>query len=845
MKVTLNAIRQLNERYGSAEDVTKAGVDKLVEKIGAQLGAVEEVKKLGPKYRGIVIAKVVTCEKHPNADKLSVCTIDDGGRTPDVKRGADGLVQVVCGAPNVRAGLTVAWLPPGSTVPETFDKEPFVLEAREIRGQKSNGMLASPKELGLSDSHKGILEIDGDHQPGSDFAAEFKLADEVVIDIENKMFTHRPDLFGWLGIGRELTGIHKLPFKSPDWYVADPEMPEFSGQDLPLKIVNEVPELAPRFTALAMRDIQIKPSPVWMQVALAKVGQKPINNIVDLTNFYMLLTGQPLHAYDYDKVKALSTGDTATIVVRQPRDNEKITLLNGKTIDPRQDAVMIATDQQLIGIGGVMGGADTEVDDNTQNIIIEVANFDMYSVRRTSMAHGLFTEAVTRFTKGQSPLQTPAVLLAMAKDVERLAGGRLAGPVIDDNHLPRAALSRQSVHPPVKVGAEFINARLGLRLTAEEMQKLLENVEFKVMANGDELTVAAPFWRTDIELREDIVEEIGRLYGYDQLPLELPRRRIEPTPKDPLLEAKATIRSRLSAAGANEVLTYSFVHGDLLRKAGQDPEQAFQVANALSPDLQYYRISLLPSLLEKVRPNVKAGYDEFALFELGKTHGLQQDKNEEGLPREFDFTALVYAANDKLKRPGAPYYQVRKYLEALAGVELEFKPVGKEMRNYQVVQPYNLNRSALVGVKGGDFLGIIGEFKPSVTRSLKLPRYSAGFEVDISVLAEVLSRPKQYVPLPRFPKVTQDITLSVATDLPYQDLLDFLKQRLAEIQPPEVLSGLEPVDIFQRPDDNRHKHLTYRLSIASYERTLTDTEINKLLDSLAGLAHDKFGAERL
>src|SRR5882757_6459132 len=327
MKISLNSIRGFNKRYETTGDIAPNGVDDLVEKIGAQLGAIEETEDFGSKYDGVVIVKVVSCVDHPNADRLHVCTIDDGGVTPDVKRDESNYVQVVCGAPNVREGMTVAWLPPGSTVPESANKDPFVLEARELRGVISNGMLASPKELALSDSHEGILEITDEVTPGTAFADQYGLRNDVVIDIENKMFTHRPDCFGFLGVSRELAGIQSMPFKSPEWYTPNPDFPKVETDELPLEVRNELPTLVPRFTAITMRDVQVGPSPLWLQIELAKVGQKSINNIVDYTNFFMLETGQPLHAYDYDKVKALSGGDHATIIVRHPQEGEKITLL--------------------------------------------------------------------------------------------------------------------------------------------------------------------------------------------------------------------------------------------------------------------------------------------------------------------------------------------------------------------------------------------------------------------------------------------------------------------------------------------------------------------------------------
>jgi phenylalanyl-tRNA synthetase beta chain len=829
MKVSLNWIKQFTD--------IDMSIDELVERIGAQLGAVEEVENLGAKYQGVVVAKVVSCVDHPNADRLHVCTIDDGGITPDVNRDQNGHVQVVCGAPNVREGITVAWLPPGSTVPESVGKEPFVLEARELRGVVSNGMLASPKELALGDSHDGILEIDKDAKPGTPFAEVYKL-DDYIIDIENKMFTHRPDCFGALGVAREIAGITHKPFASPDWYTQDAVIGA-KVADLPLTVINELPELVPRFSAVTMSNIEIKPSPIWLQVALAKLGQKSINIVVDLTNFYMQLTGQPLHAYDYDKVAALSQNGTAAIVVRNPRENEKIALLNGKTIDPRQEAIMIATDKQLIGVGGVMGGAETEVDDNTKNIILEAANFDMYSVRRTSMAHGLFTDAVTRFNKGQSPLQTVTVLAKIASDVAQLAGGKIASDLIDDNHVGE----RTSVHPPVPVTAEFINARLGLQLSADEMKQLLTNVECSVEVDSDKLIVTAPFWRTDIETREDVVEEIGRLYGFDKLPLELPQRSIKPAAKNDLMELKQHIRETLAKAGANEVLTYSFVHGDLLDKVGQDKSHAFKLGNALSPDLQYYRLSLIPSLLTNVHANIKAGYNEFALFELGKAHLIDQ-KSEDGLPREDELTALVVAAADKLQKSGAAFYAAKRYIEQLIPTELTYKPVPTDMQKYDITKPFDMNRTAFVYL-GEAFLGIIGEFRGSVTRTLKLPKYCAGFELDTEALQKVLGTEPGYVPLLRFPTVRQDLTLRVAAEKPYAEVHEVVNKALSANAPEDSLIRLEPSGFYQSAEDSTHKNVTLRISVTGTNRTLTDKEVGQTVAAIAEAAKQQLEADQV
>ena len=846
MKVSLNWIKQY--KY---IDFELPPVDELAKHIGAQLGAVEETENLGEKYQGILVAKVVECVEHPDSDHMHVCKIDDGGKAQGVERDQNGHVQVVCGAPNVREGLLVVWLPPGSTVPESVGKDPFVLGSRELRGEMSNGMLASPRELALGDSHEGILELEADSaQPGDDFAVAYGL-DDHIIDIENKMFTHRPDCFGELGVAREIAGILGHKFTSPQWYGGQKYDLNSEAPALPLKVTNELPNLVPRFMAAAMSDITVGPSPLWLQINLIRVGLRPINNIVDATNFVMYMTSQPLHAYDYDKVRALTGGDAAELTVRYPRPGEKINLLNGKEIEPREEAIMITSGDHLIGVGGAMGGADTEVDENTRNIILEVATFDMYSIRRTSMAHGLFTDAVSRFNKGQSPLQNPYVMAKAIHEVRVVAGGKLAGDIQDLSEVQ----GREWIHPPVPVAVQFINERLGFKLSADDMKTLLENVECKVVVDGDMLTVTAPFWRTDIETREDVVEEVGRLYGFDKLPLELPKRTIEPVAKDTTFELKGTVRARLARAGANEVLTYSFVHGDLLKKVGHNPDEAFKVGNALSPDLQYYRLSLTPSLLDKVHMNIKAGYDEFALFEIGKTHGKSQ-VDEDGLPKEFERVALVYAAGPKAapKDGGAAYYTARKYLEELLssfGLWEKCTLIPATEADWdghgffsEVVRPFDPKRAAVIH-DGQRILGVVGEFSAATRKALKLPVHSAGFEFGLNLMLQNPVDGNGYKALPRFPKVTQDITLKVAADVSYRKLFDLLRSELAKAHPEQALSSLNLIDIYQREDDTAHKQLTFRLTIASYERTLTDGEVNTLLDTVAAVAGEKFAAQRI
>lgn len=850
MKISVNSIKGMNRRYGCADNIAPNGVDDLAQRVGARLGAIEEVVDIGAKYEGVIIARVVSCEQHPNADRLHICKIDDGGKAQNVGRDEHGHVQVVCGAPNVREGLMVAWLPPGSTVPESVGKDPFVLEARELRGVVSNGMLASQRELALGDNHEGILEINVDAVPGADFAERFELKEDYVLDIENKMFTHRPDCFGFLGVSRELAGIQHMPFKSPGWYRTDAEIPAIEGESLSLEFRNEIPELVPRFVAIVLRDIEIKSSPTFIQIELAKVGIKSINNIVDYTNFFMLETGQPIHAYDYDKVQALSGNNQATLVVRNPNEGEKITLLNGKTIIPRAEAMMVATDQKLLCIGGAMGGSESEVDENTKNIIVEVANWDMYSMRRTAMEHGIFTDAVTRFTKGQSPLQNRAVLAKLVNEIQKHAGGKVASELIDDVHLPAEVLQRDSMYAPVAVSTQFINERLGLKLSADEMQALLTNVEFEVRVDGDQLTVKAPFWRTDIEIPEDVVEEVGRLYGFDRLPLELPTRPMTPAVKNPSVELKQRLRDMLSQAGANEILAYSFVHGNLLQKVGQDESHAFRLGNALSPDLQYYRLSLMPSLLERVHANIKAGYGELALFELGKAHS-KDELDDEGLPREFERLALVFAADEKpaaTRYQGAVYYQALKYLKQVVGDEgyrylpLHEVDLSAHQLTLQMSQPFEPNRSAVIH-NGERVVGIVGEYRSAVRKALKLPEYSAGFEIFISALTGLPGN--AYRPLSRYPSVEQDICLKVPAAISYEQVYGLVRSSIDGQVDESMTYDLGPIDIYQRQDELSHKQITLRLTIVSHAKTLRDTEVNALLDRVADAAASELQAERV
>lgn len=844
MKVSLNTIRQYI-------DFELPAVDELVARINEQLGQVEEVIDVAAKYSGAVIVKVVEAEQHPNADRLRVCKVDDGGAVADVPRDENGYVQVVCGAPNVHADMMAVWLPPNTTVPASFDEdEPFILSARELRGVLSQGMLAAADELAIGSDHEGIVEIDPaewnpngvEIVPGANFAKAFGL-DDMVIDIENKMFTHRPDCFGQLGVAREIAGILGHTFTSPEWYW---NLPEFiGGEGLKLELFNEASDKVPRFMAVALSGVTVRPSPFWLQCELVRLGSKPINNIVDATNYVMLLTAQPTHAYDYDKLHGAAIG------ARMAKDGETTKLLNGKTYTLTADDIVIADKNGVIGLAGIMGGGESEVSADTTNIVLEVASFDMYAVRKSSMRHGIFTDALTRFNKGQSPLQNDRVLQLLMKSVTDMAGGAQAGTVFDlRSLLVESGYEDQSLHEPLSVTNEFINERLGTALSLEEVAATLGSVEIAAREEGGALTVRAPFWRTDLELPEDIVEEVGRLYGFDMLSRTLPQRTTKPASYNASRIAKARIRQSLARAGANEVLTYSFVHERLLKNSGQNPEKAFRLSNALSPDLQYYRLSVVPSLIDKIHQNMKVGYGEFALFEIGKAHHLDEFDSE-GLPKEFGRVGGVYAS--KQSKDGAPYYAARRIVEQLFAdfyliENLRFAPLQEfEFSDHdafrQLAAPFEPARSATVWI-GKQLAGVVGEFVPSVKKQFKLPEYTAGFELFMSPFASNATSVPTYRPLNRFPSLRQDLSMKMGVDYSY-DAVYAAAFRSARALDSGLNIGIEPVSIYRPENDTTHRTITLRFTVVSDSHTLTDKEVTALIDIVATKLQEEFQAQRI
>lgn len=720
--------------------------EELIRLIGARLVEVEGVIDETAKYNNIYVVRVVSAEKIPETH-LTLCQIDCG---------ALELAQVVCGAPNVREGMLAVWIKPGAIVPASVHEDaPFVIGARKMRGYESNGMLAGADELDFGDDHSGIVEIDPEvARPGQLLADIFELNDKI-LEIENKSLTHRPDCFGLIGFAREVAGILGLEFKPSSFFsrlesekchtLAGVRNIHFSDSNLIVRLQNKDDlNICPRYSALVLEKHgeMKKKYLTWQDTILAKSGMKPINPIVDATNYLMLLTGQPLHAFDYDKFVEVGGGKKPEIRVRLAKKGEKLILLDGKEIDLNENDIVICSGDVPVALAGAMGGESTMIDENTRNIILESATFSLYNLRKTQMAHGIFSEAITRFTKGQPPYQTLAV-------AEECAGLLSEGFVISDVADEYPEPEKQNV---VKITTDEINGLLGTEYNESLITKTLENVGFEIKRKRGELEILAPEWRTDIHIKEDIIEEAGRLLGHDNIKPVLPRHRTaEP---NRMFALKKETRDLMKSFGANEVLTYSFVSEKLLERAGLDVKNSYKIVNSISPELQIIRQSIVPSLLEKAYVNQKIPYDKFALYEMNKVYQKVWGMNEEGVPAEKIQIGFVLAER---KGTGAAYYKARYFAEGFLNefnIKAEFLPLKIKV---PMSLPFENKRAAEIWASG-KCIGVVGEFKNSVRRNFKLAEYLAGFEMDMNAILELRAAKKIDVDFETREKLDETVT---------------------------------------------------------------------------------------
>ena len=810
-------------------------IGELSKLIGARLVEIEGVENLGEKYEDVIIAKVISAEKVENSDHLNLCKIDDGGARKDIERDENGFVQVVCGARNVRAGIFVAWLPPESIVPETFGGENFKLGARKLMGNMSNGMIASLRELGLGDEHDGILEVspevfENGIQAGDSFAEKFELND-FLLEVENKSLTHRPDCFGIVGFAREVAGILGEEFIEPEFIKGL----NFEGvEDRKIDIEIQNPKICERYTAAIfdVSNILKNPNLTIEKTYILRSGMRPIDEITDLANKIMFETAQPLHTFDLEKLEKLNGSSDIKIVVRNAFEGEELELLDGKKIKMNEKDIVIATGESgkiAIALAGAMGGISTAIDENTSKILVESATFNLYNLRNTQMRHGIFSEAITRFTKGIPQMLSRKVLDLFAEDILAM-GGKSLSLVADSDNNYREQLK-------ISVSNDEINRVLGTDFSNDQIHRTLENVGI-LTENENSETFLIPFWRNDLHIKEDLIEEVGRLNGYDNIALQLPTRTFKAVKKAKIDLLQSEIREILTAGGANEILTYSFIHGDLLEKVDQDSQNSYKIVNSISPDLQYYRQTLTPSLLSKVSQNIRAGFGEFAIFEMNKITEKSLGLNEENVPIEQKKLAFVYVNN---KGENA-FYQAKNYVDFLCkklGVEVEFSKFNLEKSSLST--EFESKRSAVIEIQNNGkkiTLGVIGEFKKSVQKSLKLPEATSGFELDLNILLENLAGSNVKIKnFSKFQSVERDISINVDEKREFSEIFNIFENISDKFENVEI--EVLPIDIFKNSD--RTKNISIRFKITPFEKTLTGEEIHEIVQKIEELAQDNGG----
>ena len=804
MLVSLNEIKKL------VQIPSEVSTDELVKLIGSRLVEVEGTIDLAKKYKGIKIVEVVECEAIPETH-LHLCQINAG---------TGSNIQVVCGAPNVRKGMLAVWLQPGCIVPQTYGGENFELGVRKMRGYESNGMLAGLDEIDLGDDHSGIVEIDPNFaQAGDDFAEKFELND-VILDIENKSLTHRPDTFGLIGFAREVAGILGLKFNEPEEKFAG-EMK--SSGEIEIEIADT--ELCPRYSAAVFEvskaglsnALEVNEYLTLGDVFLAKAGMRKVSKIVDATNITMLMSGQPLHAFDYDKFVKVGGTDKPKIVVRAARTGEKLVLLDGKEIELLESDIVICSNDTPVALAGAMGGESTEIDEYTTKVILESATFSLYNERKMQMAHGIFSEAITRFTKGQPKAGTvPAIRMCASM----LLGD--ASEIIDFEDKMVGEIE----NAPITVTVSDINDLLGTSYTRDEIVETLTNVEFTV--NGeDELSVVAPAWRTDIHIKEDVIEEVGRLRGYDNIPHNLPLRPFIGADKNPMFELKRELRGILSdRLNCNEVLTYSFVSKDLQEKVGEDFSNSYEIVNSISPELQCFRQSITPSLLDKMYENIRAGHKEFALYEFNQVTNKELGLTEEQVPEIENHAALITT--------GDFYMAKMLLLEMGKRLHVEFK---LEENNVKEFPYFERVRSAKVTLNG-ETVGIVGEIKGRVLRNFKV-KAAAGFELNLDEIVKAPRNIYANLKLSKFPFVERDVTAKVNSNEAYEKLEDAIKSVFESNE--ALVWNVTPVSIYQG-EDKSTKNISFHISFSSKEKTLEANEISDIMGTVEK-AVSELGAE--
>ncbi|MGI9095027.1 MAG: phenylalanine--tRNA ligase subunit beta [Thermoleophilaceae bacterium] len=770
---------------------------ELAERLDMTGTEVERIEHVGVGSAGyFIIAKVLSAEQHPDADRLSVCQVDDGSGRPRT---------IVCGAPNVATGQTVAVALPGAVMPDGTE-----LGEAELRGVRSSGMILAEDEVGIGSDHDGIMVLDEELPAGAPLSDALPIADEV---LELEITPNRPDCLSVYGVAREVHAATGAEL-AQDPTATDAEPAGAGAADPGVSVEIADPDICLRFPARVFEGVQMGPSPRWLKQRLTAAGQRPISNVVDITNYVMLCTGQPLHAFDLDEVRG------SQIVVRRAEEGERMVTLDDVEREFTPDVALVCDAQGPSGVAGVMGGQISEVSEQTSRVLMEAATWSGPNILRTSKALGLRTEASARFEKQLHPDLAAAAQRLAAKLMVDLCGARMAPGTIDVYPEPLAPRV-------VTLRLNRIERLLGARIPQEDVKRILEALGFGVRSSGDAFDVAVPYWRdADAQREAYLIEEIARIHGLEKLPITLPARERAVGRLTPRQRLRRRLEDTLRDRGLHEVVGWSFTSPEALARLRLAEAPPLALANPLSEDGSVMRPLLLPGLLDAAARNSARGAGGAGLFESAHVYAPDGPLDApEGSPRGLAPAAerhhiaalLSLAAPAGWRSPARPadFYAAKGLVEALgaaAGLELAAEPGS---------QPFlHPGRSAMVLAPGGGEIGWIGELHPLVAGAWDLEG-AAAFEVDFDALSDEAPGPAAYRDLASRPAVLQDIAVVAPEAVAAADVLGLVREAGGEL-----LASARVFDVYageQVGEGNRS--LAIRLEFRAPDRTLTDEEV--------------------
>lgn len=773
-------------------------------RISASLAEVEGYHRYRMPFEGVVIGRIEEIVPHPNADKLQVTKVTTGG---------DTLHTIVCGAPNISIGDYVPVILPGATLPNSD----FTIERREIRGQVSEGMLCSAKELGISDDHTGILLLNNEPsiRVGQSFASIAK-ADDVIFEIENKALTHRPDAFSHIGMAREVAAAFELSLTLPK--IATLPKPSITTKH---SIAVTAGALCRRYSSIELTGITPSSSPLWLQLRLQHLRVRPINVIVDATNYVMLEYGQPTHAFDAEKLVGPS------IIIRNATENETLTTLDGTERTLTTDMLVIADEKGPIALAGIMGGLTTEVTTTTNRIILESANFEHFNNRKTSRTLGIQTEASTRFAKNQDPNATVPALHRIVELLQEISSHELQVSELNDTYT-----QERSAHI-VPFSHDQIRKVIGApdQITDRVIKHTLQALGIEVVNHGGKLGANVPTSRPDISIPEDLAEEVARIVGYDNLTLTLPTRDLTPSQPNHYVMWKRTVKAMVARLGFTEVYNFTFVGKDLFERCGVGDQLHIGLQNPISPETAYLRPTLLPQLIENLSENANNGYAKQALFELEK--GITPVTND--LPHEQTLLALATLHSTTAQEA---FQQLKTRVQALAqhlNLSLTFYvPINDALPVY--FHP-NMAVEVFINKESAGHLGILA---PQVHHSFGFIAPVAIAEISANALFTATGKGIGYQPVSPHPALTIDVSCVLDQDISLSEVADVLLHATSDLL--TDITAVESISDAERFGAN-NKAVVLRCTFQAPDRTLSKKETAADIANLTSVLTAHFGGE--